>query len=46
MEELPDHWKESIIVLTRMGRNLTAVIMVGYHWYQFHIKFCPISSQG
>jgi hypothetical protein len=42
-EELPDQWKESIIVLT----VLTVVIIGGYHCYQLHTKFYPIFfSQG
>jgi hypothetical protein len=31
-EELPDQWKEAVIV--------------GYHCYQLHTTFCPVSSQG
>jgi hypothetical protein len=31
-EELPDQWKESIIVPVHK-KELTVVIIVGYHWY-------------
>jgi hypothetical protein len=41
--KLPDQWQESIIVpVHKKGDELTAVIIMGYHCYQFHTKFCPI----
>jgi hypothetical protein len=47
-EELPDQWKESIIVLVhKKSIKLTVVIIVGYHCYQRRTKFYPIFfSQG
>jgi hypothetical protein len=46
-KELPDEWKESIIVPIHMKAiKLTVVIIIRYH-YQLHTKFYPISfSQG
>jgi hypothetical protein len=44
-EELPDQWKESIIVkVQKKGdkTDLRVVIIVGYHCYQLHTKFYPI----
>jgi ABC-type glycerol-3-phosphate transport system permease component len=39
-EELPDRWKESIIVLVYKNViKLTVVIIVGYHCYQLRTKF-------
>jgi hypothetical protein len=36
-EELPDQWKESIIVpVTKRLTKLTVIIIVGYHCYQLH----------
>jgi hypothetical protein len=44
-EELPDQWKEYIIV--PIHHNLTVIIILGYHCYQLHTKYCRISlSQG
>jgi hypothetical protein len=44
-EELPDQWKESIIVpIQRMVTKLAVIIIVRYHCYQLRIKFCQISS--
>jgi hypothetical protein len=44
-EELPDQWKESIIVqFTKRVIKLTVIIIVGYHCYQLHTKFYRISS--
>jgi hypothetical protein len=47
-EELPDQWKESIIVPDQKRvTKLTAIIIVGYQCYQLHTKFYRISpSQG
>jgi hypothetical protein len=37
MEELPDQWKESIIVpIHEKGDKLTLIIIVGYHCSQLH----------
>jgi hypothetical protein len=45
-EELPDQWKESIIVLVhKRVTKLTVIIIVGYHCYQLHSKFYQLSSQ-
>jgi hypothetical protein len=47
-EELPDQWKESIIVPSHKKVNKTdcSNFMV-YHCYELHTKFYPISiSQG
>jgi hypothetical protein len=39
-EELPDQWKESIIVpVTRWVLKLTVIIIMGCHCYQLHTKF-------
>jgi hypothetical protein len=39
MEQLPDHWKESIIgQFTRRVTKLSVIIIVGYHCYQHHTK--------
>jgi hypothetical protein len=40
-EELPDQWKESIIV---PFTKLTVIIIVEYHCYQHDTKFYRISS--
>jgi hypothetical protein len=47
-EELPGQWKESIIVPLHKKSNKTdCIIIVGYHCYQFYIKFYRIFfSQG
>jgi hypothetical protein len=47
-EELPDQWKESMIVnVHQKGDKLTVIIIGGYHCYQLHTKLFPISfSQG
>jgi hypothetical protein len=43
-EEMPDQWKESIIVPIHMTvTKLTAIIIVGYHCYQLHTKYYQIS---
>jgi hypothetical protein len=39
-EELPDQWKESVIVLVhKKGDRTVCNIIVGYHCYQLHTKF-------
>jgi hypothetical protein len=38
-EELPDQWKESVIVLINKKGDKTACNIVRYHCYQFHTKF-------
>jgi hypothetical protein len=39
-EELPDKWKETIIVpIHKKGDKLTVTIIVGYHCYEHHTKF-------
>jgi cytochrome b len=44
-EELPDQWKESIIVpVHKRVIKLTVIIILGYHCYQLHTKFYRISS--
>jgi hypothetical protein len=40
-EEMPDQWKESIIV--PIHKTVTVIIIVGHHCYQFHTKFYQIS---
>jgi hypothetical protein len=47
-EELPDQWKESLIVpIQKSVMKLTTIIIMGYHCYQFHTKFYGKSlSQG
>jgi hypothetical protein len=47
-EELPDQWKESILVpIHKKGDKTDLLIIMGYHCYQLHTKFYPISfSQG
>jgi hypothetical protein len=43
--EVPDQWKESIIVpVHKKVIKLTVTIIVGYHCYQLHTKFYQISS--
>jgi hypothetical protein len=42
-EDLLNHWKESIIVPIYKKGDQTVVIIVGYHYYQFHAKFYLIS---
>jgi hypothetical protein len=38
-EELPDQWKESVIVpIHKNGDKLTVIIIMGYHCYQLHTK--------
>jgi hypothetical protein len=41
-EELPDQWKESIIVQIYKKGDKTAIIIVGYHSYEIQTKFCSI----
>jgi hypothetical protein len=48
-EQLPDQWKESIIVPIHKKRvtKLTVIIVVGYHCHQHYTKFYrKSSSQG
>jgi hypothetical protein len=42
-KELPDHWKESIIVpIQKRVIKLTVIIILGYHCYRPHTKFYPL----
>jgi hypothetical protein len=44
-EELPDQWKESIIVpVHKKGDKTDCMIIVGYHCFQLHTQFYRISS--
>jgi hypothetical protein len=43
-EELPDQWKESIIIHTKRVIKLTVIIIVGYHYYQLQTTLYQISS--
>jgi hypothetical protein len=47
-EELPDQWKESIIVpVHKRVIKLTVITIVGYHCYQLYTKMYQMfSSQG
>ena len=47
-EELPEDWKESIIVpIYKKGKNRLIIIIGAYHFYQLRTKFYPTScSQG
>jgi hypothetical protein len=47
-EELPNHWKESIIVtLHKKGDKIDYSNFVGYYCYQLHVTFYRTSfSQG
>jgi hypothetical protein len=38
-EELPDQWKESIIVPVHKKGDKTVIIILEYHCHQPHIKF-------
>jgi hypothetical protein len=41
---LPQQWNESITAPTyKKDENLTVVIIEGYHCYQLHVNFFPIS---
>jgi hypothetical protein len=43
-EELPDHWKKSIIVpIHKIGDKTDCNNYRGYHCYQLHTKFHQIS---
>jgi hypothetical protein len=45
--ELPDQWKESVIVPVHKKGNKNVVIIMGYHCYQLHTKLYPtFFSQG
>jgi uncharacterized membrane-anchored protein len=41
--ELPELWKESIIVLVFKVIKLAVVIIGAFHFYEFHTQFHPIS---
>jgi hypothetical protein len=45
-EEMPDQWKESIIVPVHKKGDKTNCNIVGYHCYQLDTKCYRISSQG
>ena len=49
-EQLPEEWKESIIVLylsIRRGIKQIVITIGAYHYCQLHTEFCPTScSQG
>jgi len=47
-EELPEEWKESVIVPSiRRGIEQSVITIGAYHFCQLHTKFCPTScSQG
>jgi hypothetical protein len=47
-EELPDQWKEPIVLANyKKGDKTDCAIIVRCHCYQLHTKFYPISfSQG
>jgi hypothetical protein len=47
-EELPDRWKESIVVqIHKKVIKMAVIIIVGYHCYQLHTTFYRTSfSQG
>jgi hypothetical protein len=43
-EEMPDQWKESIIVpIHKTGDKTDCIIIVGYHCYQLHTTFYKTS---
>ena len=47
-EELPEEWKESVIVpIHKRGIKQSVITIGAYHFCQLHTKFCPTScSQG
>jgi len=47
-EDLPEEWKESVIVpIHKKGDKTECNNYRAYHFYQLHTKFCPTScSQG
>jgi hypothetical protein len=45
-EELPEQWKESVIVPMYKKGGRTEVIIEAYHCYQLHTKFYRMSSEG
>jgi hypothetical protein len=46
-EELPDQWKESIIVPIHKKGDKTVIVIMGYHCYKIHTKcYLIFSSQG
>jgi hypothetical protein len=42
-EELPDQWKESVILPVHKKGDKTVIIILGYHCYQLHTTFYGIS---
>jgi hypothetical protein len=42
-EEMPDQWKDSLIVPIYNNGDKTVIIIVGYHCYQLHTEFYQMS---